>query len=386
MKRALVIGTGIGAATVVIELAKRSDWQIDMVDVGNKLGGGLATRWIGGHPCTLGPRHFLTHDEKIFDYLNSLIPMRRCGEHQFISYVESDNQFYNYPIHEDDIPSMPDADRIHDEIARLEEGFKSQKYSLTTGASGVVETAGNYRDFWLRSIGPSLYAKFIESYTRKMWLLDDEREIDDFTWSPKGVALKRGSRASWDTAISAYPLELSGYDPIFLRASSIANTKLGIGDITIEPGSLNAVIDGTPRQYDAIFSTAPVDSAFANIFGRLHFIGRQLDYIVLPVEFALPRDVYFCYYTGGEPYTRVTEYKKFTRYESPQTLISIEKVDAAKGRYYPMPTKNAQALFTRYTSLFHDRFFPIGRLARFHYRYDIDDSIAQAIEAVKMVV
>ena len=38
-----------------------------------------------------------------------------------------------------------------------------------------------------------------------MWLVDDCKKIDTFNVS-KGVALKEGSRAAWDTAISGYPI------------------------------------------------------------------------------------------------------------------------------------------------------------------------------------
>lgn len=386
MKKALVIGTGIGAATVVLELRKLGGWDVLMVDRSPVLGGGIATRYVGGHPCTLGPRHFLTHDEAIFSYLNELVPLRRCAEHQFLSYVESDSAFYNYPIHEDDIARMPDSAAIRFELNQLEEGFRNQQYSLTSGATGVVETAKNYKDFWLRSVGPSLYRKFIERYTQKMWLVDDESVIDDFTWSPKGVAIKKGDRAGWDTAISAYPRELTGYDPALQLAASMATVRLSIRSITIEPGTTMAAIDGVPAAFDAIFSTAPSDDLFMNCFGRLDFVGRQIDYIVLPVTYALPDDVYFCYYTGNETYTRVTEYKKFTGYKSDHTLISIERPDRERGRYYPMPTASARALHQRYETLYANRFFTIGRLAKFNYRYDIDDSISQAILAVKQVV
>ena len=38
--------------------------------------------------------------------------MRSCAEHEFKTYVEQDDAFYNYPIHEDDIKKMPDYDDI----------------------------------------------------------------------------------------------------------------------------------------------------------------------------------------------------------------------------------------------------------------------------------
>ena len=48
-----------------------------------------------------------------------------------------------------------------------------------------------------------------------MWQVDDNKIIDDFAWSPKGVALKEGKREAWDVAISAYPYAKNGYDDYF---------------------------------------------------------------------------------------------------------------------------------------------------------------------------
>ena len=47
--------------------------------------------------------------------------------------------------------------------------------------------------------------------------------------------------------------------------------------------------------------------------------------IVLPVEYCLPKDVYFQYFSGKEKHTRIVEYKKLTKYKSNHTLIGIEK-------------------------------------------------------------
>ena len=38
--------------------------------------------------------------------------MRLCKEHEFITYVEQDNQFYNYPLNIADISKMPDKKKL----------------------------------------------------------------------------------------------------------------------------------------------------------------------------------------------------------------------------------------------------------------------------------
>lgn len=379
MKKALIIGGGMGGCISAIELEKKG-WHITLVDSGSELGAGLRTRYIGGHPYTYGPRHFLTHSEDVYKYLNNLVPLRLCAEHQFLSYVEKDNNFYSYPIHYDDVERMPESSRINDELNGLEALYRDNQYKLTKGDTTDRINASDYKDFWLKSIGPTLYEKFISSYTKKMWQLDDESLIDDFTWSPKGVAIKKGAREGWDTAISAYPELSNGYNNVFeIAKKSISECHFNTQLTHIDPISKVANINKSEIKFDLVINTVPLDSIFEYSFGKLEFIGRDIQFVVLPVEYALPKDVYFTYYCGVEKYTRVTEYKKFTRYQSEQTLISIE-TPSKNGRYYPLPVAPQRELAARYIELLGDNFFTIGRLGLYNYRYDIDDVIEQALD------
>ena len=83
-----------------------------------------------------------------------------------------------------------------------------------------AKNARNLEEYWIGSVGKTLFNKFIDKYNKKMWLVDDCKQIDTFNWSPKGVALKDGPRAAWDTAISAYPYAENGYDDYFPYATS----------------------------------------------------------------------------------------------------------------------------------------------------------------------
>ena len=382
LKKALIVGGGIGGCVAAIELQKKG-WDTTLVDSAPELGAGLRTRYIGGHPYTYGPRHFLTHNEEIYQYLNNLVPLRLCAEHQFLSYIEQDNSFYNYPIHYDDIAKMPESSQINAELNNLESAYRDNEYKLTQGDESDLIKAKNYKDFWLKSVGPVLYNKFISGYTKKMWRVEDESVIDDFTWSPKGVAIKKGPRTGWDTAISAYPSERNGYNRIFdIAKGALSECLLSTRLEEIDPISKLARINGEARRYDLVINSAPLDSIFGFCHGKLDFIGRDIQYIVLPIEFALPKDVYFTYYCGSEKYTRVTEYKKFTRHHSDQTLISIE-TPSENGRYYPLPIAPQRALAKKYIDMLGDNFITIGRLGLYNYRYDIDDVIEQALTAIK---
>ena len=364
MKTALIIGGGFAGCAAAHQLALQGGWDVTLVEAGPRLGAGVRTQWMGGHPYTFGPRHFLTQRPELFEFLNSYVPMRKCPEHQFLAYVEQDAAFYSYPIHHDDVSRMPEQGQILRELADLPPGAPPR----------------DFERFWVDSVGRTLYDKFVNAYSKKMWQVQSNAEIDTFSWSPKGVTIKTGPRAAWDTAISAYPKAANGYDDYFRIATAEATVVLGAKIESFFIHQKAVAINGLARSFDAVVSTISPDTLFDECHGRLPFVGRDVVPIVLPVEHALPPDVYFCYYTGEEKFTRITEYKKFTGHRDPaSTLITIE-TPSANGRLYPMPIKRYKDLAQKYFALMPDNVFSIGRAGSYDYGVDIDDCVGQAMD------
>lgn len=364
MKNALIIGGGPAGCAMAHQFALAGGWDVTLVEKGQHLGAGVRTQWMGGHPYTFGPRHFLTPHEKVWAYLSDTIPMRRLHS-EFRSYVDVDRAWYSFPIHVDDIDRMPDGEAIRAESDRPAFDVPPE----------------NLEELWTRSIGPTLYRKFIDSYSRKMWTIDDNREIDDFAWSPKGVMIKSGPREAWDNAISGYPVAPNGYDDWFGIATADAKVRLGHN----WNGEGNAQIAWALVSYDIIVNTISPDILFGKCYGYLPYIGRDLQTIVLPVEHVLPENVPFVYYCGDQPYTRVTEYKHMTGHVAPDTLITIETPSRTKNLHYPLPMKKWQALAQRYHDEMPANVFNIGRAGTYRYNVDIDDCILQAMETMEKI-
>lgn len=367
MKTALVIGGGFAGCAATHMLVSRG-WDVTLVESAPFLGAGVRTEWYGGHPYTFGPRHFLTQNEKVFAYLDGIVPLRRCPEHQFVTYVERDNAFYNYPIHMDDVRAMPDYGVIAKELAE---------------AKGVA-AAKNLEDYWIGSVGQRLYDKLIDKYNKKMWMVDDNRNIDTFNWSPKGVTIKEGPRAAWDTAISAYPYAPDGYNKYFGVAVQGAKVLLSTRIEAYDLPQKTVTLGGEKRRFDAIVSTIAPDIPFGGAYGELKFIGRDFHKIVFPTEHVFPENVYFLYYANDEKFTRLVEYKKFTRHQSPTTLVGME-IPSLNGRHYPLPYRAEMERAERYYALMPEGVFSIGRAGSYRYGLDIDDCIEQAMEMVERI-
>jgi UDP-galactopyranose mutase len=368
LKKALIIGGGAAGCSAAHQLMLMGGWDVLLVEAAPFLGAGVRTSWFGGHPYTFGPRHFLTQNRKVYDYMDKICPLRPCADHQFLTYVERDNAFYNYPIHEDDIRRMPDYDKIMAE---------------RKAAVGVAN-ARNLEEYWIGSAGRTLYEKFIDKYNKKMWLVDDNRKIDTFNWSPKGVAIKDGPRAAWDTALSAYPYAPDGYDHFFDYTTQgitvLLSTKIERYDIP----NRTVWLKGEKKKFDLIVNTISPDLLFEQCHGELKFIGRDLHPIVFPTEHVFPEHVYFLYYANDEKFTRMVEYKKFTHHKSPTTLVGLEMV-SMNGRHYPLPFKSEQALARKYFEMMPENVYSTGRAGSYRYGLDIDDCIEQAMIMAQQV-
>lgn len=373
MKKAVIVGGGFAGCCMAHQLELLGGWEVTILERSPILGAGVRTRFYAGHPYTFGPRHFLTPYEETYIYLNSIVPLRSCSEHEFTTYVSDDDQFYNYPINYDDIERMPEREQIKSELEDIE------KHKLNN-----FERPKSLEEYWTRSVGRTLFRKLIENYNKKMWMVSSCNEIDTFNWSPKGVALKRGPRAAWDSALTAYPIARDGYDLFFPFATKNARVIYNSSFDRYDPEKRILWLDGdVAMKPDLVINTIGPDTFLGE--NTLLYYSRDLELLVLPVEFALPPNVYFCYYAGAERYTRCVEYKKFTLHKSESTLISLEYVRTGKGQDYPAPFKAEQLKAQAYLNSFGGNVLSMGRAGSYLYGIDMDDCVRQSFIAADMI-
>ena len=140
MKTALILGGGFAGCTAAYILNKKK-FRVKLIEGGNNLGGGVWTNYHGEHPYTFGPRIFFSKKDSIIKHLTSMIEIREFFTKSW-TYVENDNQLYNYPIQYSDINQMPDSNQINQEL----ENIKAKEISTK-----------NFEDYWISAIGERLY-------------------------------------------------------------------------------------------------------------------------------------------------------------------------------------------------------------------------------------
>tara|TARA_B100000989_G_scaffold248137_1_gene195521 strand:+ start:367 stop:1524 length:1158 start_codon:yes stop_codon:yes gene_type:complete len=366
----LIIGGGMAGCASAEILSHLKNAKITLIEKSNTLGAGVRTYFYGGHPYTFGPRHFLTKHKHVYNYLKKFLRLRNCNYHQFKSYVEQDNQFYNYPLNTKDLEKMPDKKKIKKQLNK-----------------GKTVNARNLEEFWIKSVGNILFNKTIDKYNKKMWMVDSCKELDTFNWSPKGFTIKDGSRAAFDDWISCYPTEKDGYNSFFDGIKKIKNVKVILNTTfqNINLKNKTAKIKGQQKKFGIIINTIAPDTLFNYKYGQLKFIGRDLLKIVFPTKNVFPKNVFFLYYPNSETFTRLVEYKKFTRHKSPTSLIGME-IPSKNGRFYPLPIKKEQNIAKKYFKLFTHNTFSLGRAGSYRYEIDMDDCIYQALEMKKMII
>lgn len=374
MKKILIIGGGFAGCAMAHTLSLTGDYEILIVEKGNQLGAGVRTYFWGGHPYTFGPRHFLTKDKKLLDFMNKYVPMRDCGKnHRYLTYVEQDNQFYNMPLSYDDIQLMPDKEKIYKELDTI----KKNSYGNPM----------NLEEFWIQSIGQTLYSKVVEKYNKKMWMVDDNKIFKSFGWTTKGDPIKKGkNRNAFDSPdiYSAYPISLDGYNKYFEIATKNAKVLLNTSIDEYDLKNKKIKIKNSEYLFDYIVSTISPDELFNQDLGKLKYIGRDLHKIVLPMENCFPDGVFFLYYANSEAQTRIVEYKKFSNFKSKTTLLGVE-FPSNNGKFYPLPLSEQQDLAKSYHDRFPENTFSIGRNGTYRYSVDMDDSIEQALKVAELI-
>ena len=373
MSKAIILGGGFAGCTTAY-LLKRAGWEVTLIEKEDHLGGGCHTKFYGGHPYTLGPRVYYGYSDKVWAWVNKFIPMRRFP-FELQTYVESHERFYSYPIHEDDLVDLEENDPSGGILSEL-----AQRDNTKPPA--------DFEEYWIQRVGRTLYDLFVNGYSKKMWMIESNKIFDIFKWSAKDKPIETGTREAYKGSYLGYPVGLHGYNPYFDKMVEGVEVILGAnaGVSVGAGGAVGVVVEKErprSRRADVIISTIPIDELCRNEFGELPYVGRDFSVFILPVKQAFPGDVRFCHYAGSEPHTRITEFKKITYHDSPDSLFVLE-TPSKNNKLYPYLTKANMALTQRYLDSLPPSVHSIGRLGTYKYS-TIEQTIVQAFECVAKI-
>lgn len=366
MKKALILGAGFAGCTMAF-LLKKEGWDCTVIEKENMIGGGCRTFFYGGHPYTKGPRPYYGYSEKIFRWVDSFVKMRRFP-HYLLSYVEQEDRFFSYPIHEDDIPEMKHSEQIYKELAKRD----------------LSKKPDNFEEYWINKVGPTLYNMFVNQYSKKMWMINSNKELDTFNWSAKDNPIDSGSKECYKGSIIGYPIAIGGYNSYFEKTIKGAKLLLNSNVTHVDLENISVTLsNGTKLMGDILVSSIPIEELCNYSRGELLYAGRDFIFFVLPCKQVFPDNVRFCHYTQSEPYTRIVEYKALTYYESENTLLGLE-IPSKNNKLYPYMIKKYLDIAKDYLYSLPENVFSIGRLGTYKYS-TIEQTLAQCFAATRKI-
>ena len=354
----LIVGAGFTGAVVGRALAEAGH-SIKIIDQRSHIAGNCFTKrdeQTNVMEHVYGPHIFHTSDEKVWEYINK--------HGTFIPYINRvkttyQNQVYSLPIN------------LHTINQFYKKSFNptQAKEWIASIADQSIEEPQNFEEQALKFVGKDLYEAFFKGYTKKQWGCDP-------TELPASILKRLPVRFNYDDNYFSHKYQgipKDGYTPI---VESILNHK----NIVVQ---LNTSFEKKlVEQYDHVIWTGQLDQWFEYSEGRLGY--RTLDFEKHIKEGDFQGTAVMNYGDETVPYTRISEHKYFTPWETHSKTIYFKEFSRSCGEndipYYPIRLVNDKFLLEKYIVLAENekKVTFAGRLGTYRYM-DMDVTIKEAL-------
>ena len=357
-KNILIVGAGFSGVVIARQLAEQGH-HIRIIDQRDHIGG---NSYDARDPQTdvmvhvYGPHIFHTDNETVWNYVTQHAEMM-----PYVNRVKAtvNGQVFSLPIN---------LHTINQFFAKTCSPDEARALIAEKGDSSILEPK-TFEEQALRFIGKELYEAFFKGYTIKQWGMESSQ-------LPASILKRLPVRFNYDDNYFNHRFQgmpKLGYTKMI---ESIANHE----NITIElQQSFNAE---EREQYDHVFYSGPLDAFYSYQYGRLGY--RTLDF----EKFTWQGDYQGCavmnYCSLDVPYTRITEHKYFSPWESHEGSVCYKEYSRECGEkdipYYPIRQMGEMALLDKYLSLAENEknMTFVGRLGTYRY-LDMDVTIAEAL-------
>ncbi|EQB2493700.1 UDP-galactopyranose mutase [Klebsiella michiganensis] len=357
-KNILIVGAGFSGVVIARQLAEQGH-HIRIIDQRDHIGG---NSYDARDPQTdvmvhvYGPHIFHTDNETVWNYVTQHAEMM-----PYVNRVKAtvNGQVFSLPIN---------LHTINQFFAKTCSPDEARALIAEKGDSSILEPK-TFEEQALRFIGKELYEAFFKGYTIKQWGMEPSQ-------LPASILKRLPVRFNYDDNYFNHRFQgmpKLGYTKMI---ESIANHE----NITIElQQSFNAE---EREQYDHVFYSGPLDAFYSYQYGRLGY--RTLDF----EKFTWQGDYQGCavmnYCSLDVPYTRITEHKYFSPWETHEGSICYKEYSRECGEkdipYYPIRQMGEMALLDKYLSLAENEknMTFVGRLGTYRY-LDMDVTIAEAL-------
>ncbi|NTJ41327.1 UDP-galactopyranose mutase [Agrobacterium larrymoorei] len=364
-RKIAIAGAGLSGAVIGRELAQ-AGYSVDIFESRDHIAGNCHTErdeQTGVMVHVYGPHIFHTDDLEVWNYVN--------GFQTFMPYknrvkTTSRGQVFSLPV------NLHTINQFFGKTFRPEEA----KAFIEEQADKTIEHPTNFEEQALRFVGRDLYEAFFEGYTRKQWGCSPVE-------LPASILKRLPVRFNYDDNYFFHRYQgmpEHGYtqmvDAILDHPSIRVHLKTSLNRSEVS-------------SYDHTFYAGALDGYFAYAHGRLGY--RTLDF----ERFTYDGDYQGCavmnYGDISVPYTRITEHKHFSPWESHQGSVCYREFSRECGpediAYYPVRLVEEKQQLARYIAMAADeqKVTFVGRLGTYRY-LDMDVTIREALDTARLFV
>ena len=359
----LLVGAGLSGAVIGRHLAE-AGYTITIVDSRPHIGGNCHTerdKDTGVMVHVYGPHIFHTDDEEVWNYVNAharFMPYKNRVK------TTARGQVFSLPVN---------LHTINQFFGRTMRPDEAREFITTEQADTSIDDPQTFEEQAMRFVGRDLYEAFFKGYTMKQWGCHPSE-------LPASILKRLPVRFNYDDNYFFHRFQgmpEQGY-------SAMIASILDHPGITVQ---LNTHFErARGAGYDHVFYSGPLDGYFGYELGRLGY--RTLDF----ERFTYGGDYQGCavmnYGEADVPYTRITEHKHFSPWESHEGSVCYREFSRAAGPddipYYPIRMVAEKQLLSRYVALAEatEGVSFVGRLGTYRY-LDMDVTIREALDSAR---
>jgi UDP-galactopyranose mutase len=365
--RTLIVGAGFTGAIIARELAEYG-YQSLVLDERSHVGGNCHTARdpkTGIMVHTYGPHIFHTDNGQAWAYVNRFAEMlpyvnrvkavARGRVYSLPINLLTINQFFGTAHSPDEARAFIDTRRDHD-----------------------IATPQNFEEQALAMVGRELYETFFRGYTKKQWGVDPRR-------IPASILKRLPLRFNYDDNYFAHRhqgMPRQGYTELIKEVLCFPHIEVRT-NCTFESIRRN-------ENWKHVVYSGPLDRYFGFECGRLGY--RTLDFEAIHRVGDAQGTAVMNYCDEDVPFTRVSEHKHFSPWESSQfegTVLFREysrSASPADAPYYPVHLLDDRRLLSIYVERAQAEIGVTfaGRLGTYSY-LDMDVTIARALETAELI-
>jgi len=361
-KRIAVVGAGFSGAVIAYKLAETGH-EIHVFDRRSHVAGNCYTERDSSTGVLIhvyGPHIFHTSNESVWRFVNQFDDFL-----PFTNRVKAitDGRVFSLPIN---------LLTINQFFGRAFTPSEAQIFVSSLGDGSIMEPQ-TFEEQALRFVGRELYEAFFRDYTIKQWGTEPSN-------LPASIMKRLPVRFNYDD---------NYYSSNFQGMPKRGYTHV-VQSLLDRPGiqtHLNCKVDRKViGDFDHVFYSGAIDEWFDFTAGRLAY--RTLDFVSERHDGDYQGNAVINYCDMSAPWTRISEHKHFSPWESHDRTVIFKEYSRACGPldtpYYPVRLVQDKSLLGQYVGLANRerKTTFVGRLGTYRY-LDMHIAIAEALEVAE---